>query len=449
VDTIVPDIAWHSLVTSLYKDRTVKGGWASVLTSLGLPASRNRYDPHITAAFQEGTTTGTISDENVSWFASRGPGKLVERIRIPTFLTQGTVDTLFTLDEAVTNYAILRRNGVPTKMLWFCGGHGACLTPAGDPNRLRDAVLAWLKRWLRRDASVATGPRFEWLDQAGAAHRAGDFPLAAGPPLTATGAGILPLAPGPGEGAAVASSRSTRAVSVAIPAPTAATHLVGAPQLTLGYTGTAATPDTPDTRLYAQVVDDATGIVLGNQVTPIPVTLDGTARTVTRPLEMVSALAKPGSGLTLQVFAASNVYDLARTAGTVTFSSIRVALPAVDPSKPPPGYPVPAAGAARRSTLRIGGVAGLARARARTLVVRVSALGGTVRNVVVPVRGRRGHLEGRSRPLTFAGSRRIAVRLRRALPAGRYAIEVTGRRADGSPVRASRWALHPVTRAHG
>jgi hypothetical protein len=143
------------------------------------------------------------------------------------------------------------------------------------------------------------------------------------------------------------------------------------------------------------------------------------------------------------------VYDLARTAGTVTFSSIRVALPAVDPSKPPPGYPVPAAGAARRATLRIGGVAGLARARARTLVVRVSALGGTVRNVVVTVRGRRGHLEGRGRPLTFAGSRRIAVRLRRALPAGRYAIEVTGRRADGSPVRASRWALHPVTRAHG
>ena len=54
-----------------------------------------------------------------------------QRIRIPTLLIQGTVDTLFTLDEAVTNYRILRANKVPTKMIWFCGGHGACLTDPG------------------------------------------------------------------------------------------------------------------------------------------------------------------------------------------------------------------------------------------------------------------------------------------------------------------------------
>ena len=65
------------------------------------------------------------------WFAARGPGALVERIRIPTLLIQGTVDTLFTLDEATTNYRILRANKVPSKMIWFCGGHGACLTDAG------------------------------------------------------------------------------------------------------------------------------------------------------------------------------------------------------------------------------------------------------------------------------------------------------------------------------
>jgi ABC-2 type transport system ATP-binding protein len=93
-------------------------GWSNLLYALGVPASRNRLDPHIGSAYQEGLTTGRLSDENVRWFVSRGPGDLVKRIRIPTFLTQGTVDTLFTLNEATTNYEILRRNGVPAKMMW-------------------------------------------------------------------------------------------------------------------------------------------------------------------------------------------------------------------------------------------------------------------------------------------------------------------------------------------
>ena len=38
---------------------------------------------------------------------------LVDAIRVPTLLIQGTADTLFTLDEAMTNYRILRGNGVP------------------------------------------------------------------------------------------------------------------------------------------------------------------------------------------------------------------------------------------------------------------------------------------------------------------------------------------------
>ena len=48
---------------------------------------------------------------------------MLSRIHIPTLLIQGTVDTLFTLQEAVENYAALRANHVPLKMLWFCGGH--------------------------------------------------------------------------------------------------------------------------------------------------------------------------------------------------------------------------------------------------------------------------------------------------------------------------------------
>ena len=91
-------------------------------------------------------------------------------------------------------------------------------------------------------------------------------------------------------------------------------------------------------------------------------------------------------------------------------------------------------------------MAGLARRRTRRLAVRVRTVDGTVRNVAVTVRGRRGRLEGHTRPRTFAGSRRLLVPLRRSLPAGRYTIVASGRRTDGSPVRAVRRVVRPAAR---
>ena len=80
-------------------------------------------------------------------------------------------------------------------MLWYCGGHGACLTDAGDPNATQDATDAWLRRWLQRDTTVDTGPRVDVIDQHGTRFTGADWPLAAGPPLTADGAGTLSLRP--------------------------------------------------------------------------------------------------------------------------------------------------------------------------------------------------------------------------------------------------------------
>ena len=132
-------------------------------TAPAWPGSKGRLDPHITSAFGSGATTGKLSEEDRAWFVSRGPGDLVKQITVPTFVVEGTADTLFTLDEAITNYEILKANGVPAKMMWFCGGHGVCLTGAGQPGHIEAAVVAWLKRYVGQDANVDTGPRFEWL----------------------------------------------------------------------------------------------------------------------------------------------------------------------------------------------------------------------------------------------------------------------------------------------
>ena len=42
------------------------------------------------------------------------------------------------------------------------------------------------------------------------------------------------------------------------------------------------------TRVFAQLVDDTTGLVIGNQITPIEVTLDGQSHTAQVPMEMIA-----------------------------------------------------------------------------------------------------------------------------------------------------------------
>ena len=107
IDVIAPDIAWQSLVSSLYKDESLKQGWGTLLALAG--NASGRLDGRINTAFTQGTATGKIGDNERAWFASRGPGAAqVDKIRIPTLLTQGTVDTLFTLREAEANYRVLK-----------------------------------------------------------------------------------------------------------------------------------------------------------------------------------------------------------------------------------------------------------------------------------------------------------------------------------------------------
>ena len=57
-------------------------------------------------------------------------------------------------------------------------------------------------------------------------------------------------------------------------------RLFGSPRLLLTYSGRTRGGGRPQ-RLFAQIVDDATGTVLGNQITPIALRLDGRTHTTT------------------------------------------------------------------------------------------------------------------------------------------------------------------------
>jgi ABC-2 type transport system ATP-binding protein len=346
VDAIVPQLAWHSLGPSLYAAETVKNGWGNILYSA---AAGRKLDPHITSAHTVGNDNGVLSAEDVKWFLDRGPGDLVRNITAPTLLEQGTIDTLFALNEAAINFGILQAQHVPTAMLWMCSGHGVCLTNPGDQKLPGQAALAWLDRYVKKDTGAKVGPRFEYVDQNGVERTADEFPPPAAAPIAADGAGTLTLVAGGGAGPAHATgdtgpvggialaitpAKAAHALNVAIN-PASAANVLGAPTLTLAYSGTSPAGARP-TRVFAQLVDDRSGVVLGNQITPIAVTLDGHEHTTTVPLEMVAYTARPGQKITLQIVATTTAYAEPRLGGTVDFSSVKIELPTVTGVTVPP-----------------------------------------------------------------------------------------------------------------
>ncbi len=236
---------------------------------------------------------------------------------------------------------MLKGDGVPTSMVWFCGGHGVCLTPAGDQDQPLQATLAWLDRYVKDDRSVVTGPGFRFVDQRGAQYSTPSYPPTPGSPVTGSGRGTLDLVAASRSGPATVSgntqvlaglvapitpARAAHAVDVPIPFGDRSAVVVGAPGLTLTYRGTVAAGPRP-TRVFAQLVDPATGLVLGNQVTPIDVTLDGRTHTATVPMEMVVFAGRSHASVELQLVATTVAFAQPRLGGSVDFTHIGISLP--------------------------------------------------------------------------------------------------------------------------
>jgi ABC-2 type transport system ATP-binding protein len=143
-----------------------------------------------------------------------------------------------------------------------------------------------------------------------------------GPAVALSGGGVISQF-----AAAITPGEASNAVEVSTAtAPPEGALIVGAPELTITYSGT--TPDgVQPTRVFAQLVDPETGLVLGNQITPIDVVLDGATHTATVPLEMVAHFMVSGTSLTVQIVASTVAYAVPRLGGSLVFDSIQVSLP--------------------------------------------------------------------------------------------------------------------------
>jgi ABC-2 type transport system ATP-binding protein len=344
VKAIVPGITWNSLLDSFYPS-------GSYLTSYGLGLFASligigaKLNSQIVSSTLTGSLFGYLSSSDQAFYATSGPTVLVDTITAPTLLIQGTVDILFPLQQAVTSATTLAGNGVPAKMIWFCGGHGECIdpeNPAQGPNNITDA-MKWLDTYVAETTTAAKDiPTFQWYDQRGRLFSSALLPSApnfnSGSVKASGDGGLLPVVPliggsgGPQQGISLISSlavgsKAANAVNLTFAVPDGV-QVAGAPTVSITYNGLGT-----GRFLYGQLVDDETGRVLGNLTTPIPVTLDGKDHTVTMPLADIAYTAKGAkASLTLQIISSSTQYQSFTSFGLANVSKLSVELPTINPA---------------------------------------------------------------------------------------------------------------------
>jgi ABC-2 type transport system ATP-binding protein len=339
VDAIAPEISWNNLLESLYPETVVKTGWGSLLYGAGLTSvsggivsdptdpETGNYDPAIHQAFVEGAGTGEFSQQTQEFFAHRGPDYLLDKVTAPTFIIQGTIDTLFPPSQGVDNYASMKalHPRQPLKMAWYCSGHGTCSFSSGPANYTQNRIVEWLDRYVKGNR-VATGPRFEYITDDGTWHGASDYPVPGATTRTASGSGTLAINGGPTTSGLLEGSDAP--ASIEVPLPSDPGTLIGAPRVTVTENGIGTATDEPNkATVFFQIVNKTKNHVLGNQVTPKVFDTDGLDHTYTFQIEPVSYTVDPGDQLVLEIASTSTSYEPYRGGAVVNFKQIQVQVP--------------------------------------------------------------------------------------------------------------------------
>ncbi len=349
VEAIVPEISWGLLTRDLRPNNVYKQGWGELLYHAGLagatqdgldsPAGpqRGEYAEQIHRAYQETKTTGGISGEIKEWFRHKSTVIRSRKIETPTLIIQGSVDTLFPLQDAFANYKNLVAAGTPVKLMAYCAGHTVgCAYPGGSSGYpqgaedkrpiYEDRIVAWLDRYVKGQ-EVATGAEVEWQAQDGYYYKAPRFPLPGtryvrlkrvssgelvGPGSTG-GDGAIDGNPAPQEELGETAARRRVATFSGKPRP-----VFGVPKVKLQgkVTGDRA-------YVFLELVDvDKNGkrVTLDDQTMPVVLKPGRFDRTVK--LNGVAWKLLPGHRLELEVTTGSAQYQQARGAYTVQLKAV-------------------------------------------------------------------------------------------------------------------------------
>ncbi|MFB7275996.1 alpha/beta fold hydrolase [Streptomyces hydrogenans] len=160
VDAIAPQITYWNLADALFPEGVYKKLWSGILFSMGADARGDacgRFTPEICALKERVAVSGRPDAAARALLEARSPSAVGDRVKVPTLIVQGQTDSLFTLDQSDAMARALTANGAPVAVDWIAGGHDG-----GDREaaRVEDRIGAWFDRWLKKDASVDTGPAF-------------------------------------------------------------------------------------------------------------------------------------------------------------------------------------------------------------------------------------------------------------------------------------------------
>jgi ABC-2 type transport system ATP-binding protein len=183
VDAIVPLITWNDLAKSFLPESTgggpstgvFKKSWAGLFFGSGsaspigggltggpgaatLPPRGNpacgRFAADVCAAYLNMATTGTPDARTLALLRRSSPATVLSKIKAPTMLIQGAVDTLFPLSEADANAKGIAATGTPVRVAWFTGGHDGGNGPQSDQDRTKFLTAQWLDHYVKGDGTA-------------------------------------------------------------------------------------------------------------------------------------------------------------------------------------------------------------------------------------------------------------------------------------------------------
>jgi ABC-2 type transport system ATP-binding protein len=364
IDAIVPEISWGDLVQDLTPNAVPKQTWDAALYGVGAAGAGPQglrsaagpqtgvYAKEIHQGFAEIAATGSTSEVTSAWFAHKSTTSRSRSIQAPTLIIQGSIDTLFPLEDAFANYRNIAAGGAPVKLMTYCSGHtiagcsypgGASGYPTGADGRpavFEDRIVAWLDRYVK-GIPVSTGAPVEWQAQDGTYRPGVAWPLPGTRPTSGlvmrTGALVGPGRTG-GDGAADGNPApadelgSVAARSVVYGPATQALPLLGVPTVKLTGTVTGV-----QGHVFLELVDvapDGTRVTLDDQTMPVRLAGGAVDRTVA--LHGVSWLLPPGHKLELEITTGSAQYAASRLGPYSVDLTAVTTLPLTFPLPPPP-----------------------------------------------------------------------------------------------------------------
>ncbi len=339
VDAIVPEISWGLLTEDLNPNTVYKQGWGELLYNFGLVGAKQDgldspagpqtgdYAEEIHEGYRQTKASGRVDKDIGAWFRHKSTVVRSHKVDAPTLIIQGSVDTLFPLEDAFANYKNLVSAGTPVKLMAYCAGHTLGCNYPGDASGypkgaddkrpiFEDRIVAWLNRYVKGE-SISTGAKIEWQAQDGYYYNAPRFPLPGtkyvrlkairtgelvGPGSTG-GDGAIDGNPAPAEEIGETAARKRVATLSGT-----AKAVLGVPKVRITGTLTGSTGF-----VFFELVDidkDGKRVVLDDQTMPVVLKPGKFDRTVK--LHGVAWKLLPGHRLALEVTTGSSQYQQSR-----------------------------------------------------------------------------------------------------------------------------------------